>query len=42
VLVQGPWGALTRYTRSADVIAVTPPQAVQRAVPLGAGRSALS
>ena len=37
VLVQGPWGALTRYARSADVIAVTPPQAVQRAVPLGRG-----
>ena len=37
VLVQGPWGALTHYTRSADVIAVTPPQAVQRAVPLGRG-----
>jgi len=37
VLVQGPWPALTRYTQSPDVIAVTPPQALQRAVPLGRG-----
>ncbi|WP_454116979.1 SLC13 family permease [Microbacterium aurum] len=37
VLVQGPWAALTRYTQSPDVIAVTPPQALQRAVPLGRG-----
>ncbi|WP_345947494.1 SLC13 family permease [Microbacterium flavum] len=37
VLVQGPWAALTRYTQSADVIAVTPPQSLQRAVPLGRG-----
>ncbi len=37
VLVQGPWAALTRYTQSPDVIAVTPPQSLQRAVPLGRG-----
>ncbi|AYF98051.1 SLC13 family permease [Protaetiibacter intestinalis] len=37
VLVQGPWDALERYARSADVIAVTPPQELRRAVPLGAG-----
>ncbi|NYE18170.1 SLC13 family permease [Microbacterium immunditiarum] len=37
VLVQGPWGALERYARSRDVIAVTPPQTLQRAVPLGRG-----
>lgn len=37
VLVQGPWAALTRYTQSPDVIAVTPPQVLQRAVPLGRG-----
>lgn len=37
VLVQGPWAALTRYAQSPDVIAVTPPQALQRAVPLGRG-----
>lgn len=37
VLVQGPWAALTRYTQSADVIAVTAPQTLQRAVPLGRG-----
>jgi di/tricarboxylate transporter len=37
VLVQGPWGALERYTRSPDVIAVTSPQALRRAVPLGRG-----
>lgn len=37
VLVRGPWAALTRYTQSPDVIAVTPPQTLQRAVPLGRG-----
>ncbi|MCT9002515.1 SLC13 family permease [Microbacterium memoriense] len=37
VLVQGPWAALTRYTQSPDVIAVTPPHALQRTVPLGRG-----
>ncbi len=37
VLVQGPWAALTRYAASPDVIAVTPPQSMQRAVPLGRG-----
>ena len=37
VLVQGPWAALHRYTSSPDVIAVTPPQSLQRAVPLGRG-----
>ncbi|MGB4778968.1 SLC13 family permease [Microbacterium sp.] len=37
VLVQGPWAALTTYTQSPDVIAVTPPQTLQRAVPLGRG-----
>lgn len=37
VLVQGPWDALTRYTASPDVIAVTAPQTLQRAVPLGRG-----
>jgi len=37
VLVQGPWPALTRYTQSPDVIAVTPPQSLQRSVPLGRG-----
>jgi di/tricarboxylate transporter len=37
VLVQGPWAALTRYTQSPDVIAVTPPQSLQRGVPLGRG-----
>jgi len=37
VLVQGPWAALERYTHSPDVIAVTPPRAMQRAVPLGRG-----
>lgn len=34
VLVQGPWAALERYAASQDVIAVTPPQSLQRAVPL--------
>lgn len=37
VLVQGPWAALHRYTASPDVIAVTAPQSLQRAVPLGHG-----
>ncbi|WP_121061001.1 SLC13 family permease [Microbacterium telephonicum] len=37
VLVRGPWAALTSYVDSPDVIAVTPPQALQRAVPLGRG-----
>jgi len=37
VLVQGPWDALERYAASPDVIAVTPPQSLQRAVPLGRG-----
>lgn len=37
VLVQGPWAALQRYTASPDVIAVTPPQSLQRGVPLGRG-----
>jgi len=37
VLVQGPWEALTRYAASPDVIAVTPPHSMQRAVPLGRG-----
>lgn len=37
VLVQGPWAALARYSQSPDVIAVTPPQSLQRAVPLGRG-----
>ena len=37
VLVQGPWAALTRYAQSPDVIAVTPPQTLQRAVPWGRG-----
>lgn len=37
VLVQGPWAALTRYTASPDVIAVTPPQSLKRGVPLGRG-----
>jgi di/tricarboxylate transporter len=37
VLVRGPWSSLERYTRSTDVIAVTPPQGLQRGVPLGRG-----
>ena len=37
VLVQGPWDALERYAESPDVIAVTPPQTLRRAVPLGRG-----
>ena len=37
VLVQGPWEALNRYVTSPDVIVVTPPHALQRAVPLGRG-----
>lgn len=37
VLVQGPWAALTRYANSPEVIAVTPPHSLQRAVPLGRG-----
>lgn len=37
VLVQGPWAALTRYVQSPDIIAVTPPHSLQRAVPLGRG-----
>lgn len=37
VLVQGPWAALERYAASPDVIAVTAPQSLQRAVPLGRG-----
>lgn len=37
VLVQGPWEALHRYSRSPDVIAVTSPRSLQRAVPLGTG-----
>lgn len=37
VLVQGPWAALARYVASPDVIAVTPPHSLQRAVPLGRG-----
>jgi len=37
VLVQGPWAALERYVRSPDVIAVTQPQTLRRAVPLGRG-----
>lgn len=37
VLVQGPWDALERYAQSPDVIAVTPPQSLRRAVPLGRG-----
>lgn len=37
VLVQGPWDALERYAASTDVIAVTAPQSMQRAVPLGRG-----
>lgn len=37
VLVQGPWEALHRYVTSPDIMAVTPPQSLQRAVPLGHG-----
>ncbi|MCR2783343.1 MULTISPECIES: SLC13 family permease [unclassified Microbacterium] len=37
LLVQGPWAALERYTHSPDVIAVTPPHALRRTVPLGRG-----
>lgn len=37
MLLQGPWPALQRYATSSDVIAVTPPQSLQRAVPLGRG-----
>ncbi|WP_054685932.1 SLC13 family permease [Microbacterium sp. No. 7] len=37
VLVQGPWEALNRYVASPDVIAVSEPQSLQRAVPLGRG-----
>jgi di/tricarboxylate transporter len=37
VLVQGPWASLDQYVRSPDVIAVTPPQLLRRAVPLGRG-----
>jgi di/tricarboxylate transporter len=37
VLVQGPWDALDRYAASPDVIAVTAPKSLQRAVPLGRG-----
>lgn len=37
VLMRGPWAALDLYTRSPDVIAVTPPTSLQRAVPLGRG-----
>lgn len=37
VLVQGPWDALERYAASPDVIAVTSPQTLRRAVPLGRG-----
>lgn len=35
VLVQGPWEALNRYVASPDVIAVTEPEMLKRAVPLG-------
>lgn len=37
MLVQGPWAMLTEYAASPDVIAVTAPQAMQRAIPLGRG-----
>ena len=37
VLVRGPWEALSRYTSSPDVIAVTAPHSLRRAVPLGRG-----
>ncbi len=37
VLVQGPWDALDRYAASPDIIAVTAPRSLQRAVPLGRG-----
>jgi len=37
LLVRGGWDALTRYVASPDVIAVTPPQTLQRAMPLGRG-----
>ncbi len=37
VLVQGPWEDLQRYTSSPGVVPVTPPQAMQRAIPLGRG-----
>ncbi|WP_025778230.1 SLC13 family permease [Brevibacterium sp. VCM10] len=37
VLVQGTWDALDRYVASPDVIAVAPPQAFHRAVPLVEG-----
>lgn len=37
VLVQGPWDALDRYAASPEVIAVTSPRSMQRAVPLGRG-----
>ena len=37
VLVQGPWAALERYSHSPDIIAVTAPRSLQRAVPLGRG-----
>ncbi|MBZ4488265.1 anion permease [Microbacterium sp. cx-55] len=37
VLVQGPWASLDRYVRSPDVIAVTSPHLLRRAVPLGRG-----
>jgi di/tricarboxylate transporter len=37
VLVQGAWDALERFAASREVVAVTPPQSMRRAVPLGRG-----
>ncbi|GAA1758482.1 SLC13 family permease [Agromyces humatus] len=37
LLVRGPWDALERYVRLPGVLAVTTPQSLRRAVPLGRG-----
>jgi di/tricarboxylate transporter len=37
LLVRGPWDALERYVRLPGIIAVTQPQSLRRAVPLGRG-----
>ncbi|MEL5992548.1 SLC13 family permease [Microbacterium phosphatis] len=37
MLVQGPWDALERFAAAPEVVAVTEPQSLRRAVPLGRG-----
>ncbi|WP_203136478.1 SLC13 family permease [Microbacterium sp. JZ31] len=37
LLVQGPWEVLERFAAQADVVAVTAPQSLRRAIPLGRG-----